>query len=69
MGRRTSVSSECIHELAPESCSYCKVKIYTGPHWDAAYPGDCCICGVRIETGDRIRWSYDGTEVQHSKHK
>lgn len=64
------MSIECIHELDPASCSYCKPKVpYAGPHWNAAYPGDCIICHSVIETGERIRWSDDGTEVQHSKHK
>lgn len=61
---------QCKHELDIASCSLCRCKpFYQGPHWDAQFPGDCIICGVAIETGDRIRWSDDGTEVQHSKHR
>ncbi|MEO6158664.1 MAG: hypothetical protein ABIQ39_13670 [Ilumatobacteraceae bacterium] len=63
---------ECIHEMPRDQCSYCKpMKVYDGAFWDAKYQQACAFRGCLnpIEVGQRVRWTADGTGVQHGKHR
>jgi hypothetical protein len=63
---------ECIHEMPRNQCSYCKpIKVYDDAYWDAKYEQSCgyITCKDPVLPGQRVRWTNDGTNVQHARHR
>ena len=58
----------CIHELLPGQCGVCNPP-KTGPVFEAGYAGYCMVCKMAIVPGELIRWTDDGTAVQHNRHR
>lgn len=57
-------------ELLVGECAHCKAS--GGPFWDAKYEGICKAPGCTspvIDVGERVKWSQDGCNVIHARHK
>lgn len=60
--------SRCIHEMLPGQCGMFRPP-RKGKSFESLYEGHCALCNAAIVPGELIRWTDDGTAVQHNRHR